>query len=193
MNSGQKLQWLALVAKTLANDRAARLVAQALADRVNSKTGQCNPSVSRIALDSGYHVTNARKALHRLRAAGLLKRAPTFSGNVQTSNHYTLLTPSARASTPPSTGASTPPSKTCTGVLAKRIDRIRKDESPSALTACAAEEGKNINGEHDDDCCVSALGGRTPQSSSETVEKGKRALAEIRANLSADRGKGGRP
>ena len=199
MNSGQKQQWLALVRKTLPGRMAAQVIAGALADRMNAKTGRLNPSHQTLANDCGLCERTSQRAVRELLNADLIEITRPDGKGRGSSNHYRLKGVSAVTLKDKKGRHGSHPLKPIR-VTERTLERVTEvaDESermnpPSALTACAAEEGKNINGEHDDDCCVGALDGRTPQSSSETVEKGKRALAEIRANLSADRGKGGQP
>jgi len=140
MNSGQKLQWLALVAKALPKNTAALAVASALMDRLNSKSGQCNPSVGTVARDLGIDIKTARRALHNLKRAGLLKFTPTFGGSVQSSNQYTpVTTPAAGRGTTPMAGRGTTP-KNGPRPLPKTVDRIRKDESRTGAPLEAAPD-----------------------------------------------------
>ena len=180
MKSGQKLQWLAMVRRILPGDTTAHSVAGALIDRLNTRTGKCNPSVSMLGRDCGLHTTTIRNALQRLRSAGLLSYSPRFSGGVQSSNNYKPQTPSASASTPPSAGASTPPSANRPEVLAQTVDRILKDESKTPR----AVDGGGFENSTDTDCCGSALGGRPPQSAPDGGNEGQN-----RVDIAAEREK----
>ncbi len=90
MNSGQKLQWLALVAKTLPRNRTAFRVAAALAERLNSKTGQLNPSHQTLATDCGISERTSQRAAQELIDADLIEITRPGGKGRGSSNHYRL-------------------------------------------------------------------------------------------------------
>ena len=66
------------------------LVLLALADRMNTRTGLINPSLSKLASDCHCSVATVQRALRRLRSTGILIRK---SGGEGKSNQYTLMAP----------------------------------------------------------------------------------------------------
>lgn len=90
MNSGQKLQWLALVGKALPRDLTAYRVAGALMDRLNSRTGQLNPSHQTLASDCGVSESTAKRAIRGLLNAGLIEIANPGGRGRHSSNQYRL-------------------------------------------------------------------------------------------------------
>lgn len=66
-----------------------------LLKHLNGKTGECYPSVKRLAKESGYCIITVRKAIKELENAGLIKKISRFlSGDLggrQTSNQYNIL------------------------------------------------------------------------------------------------------
>ena len=55
-------------------DPAAKLVLLALADRADKETGQCWPSLARIAEDTELSVTTVKRRLNKLEERGLIRR-----------------------------------------------------------------------------------------------------------------------
>jgi len=69
-------------------DTSTRLVALVIADHVNDSTGECHPSVSRIAYRSGLSARQVRRILARLENENVIQRITRFENNRQTSNNY---------------------------------------------------------------------------------------------------------
>ena len=91
MKLSERFDWLEDVQRIMGGDTAALGVAVALLRRQNRKNGQCNPSYETIARDCGFdHRDRARRAVKRLRDAGLIEYRETYGGSRQNTNHYTL-------------------------------------------------------------------------------------------------------
>ena len=90
MKSGKKQQWLALVRKQLPGRMAAQGIAGALADRVNAKTGQLNPSHPTLANDCGVSEATAKRAIRLLLDADLIEVSRPGGRGRHSSNHYRL-------------------------------------------------------------------------------------------------------
>lgn len=69
-------------------DASTRLVALIIADHVNDSTGECHPSIGRVAYRSGLSTRQVRRIIARLEADNVVKRITRFENNRQTSNSY---------------------------------------------------------------------------------------------------------
>ena len=69
-------------------DTSTRLVALVLADHVNDSTGECHPSIGRVAYRSGLSTRQVRRIIARLEADNVIKRITRYENNRQTSNTY---------------------------------------------------------------------------------------------------------
>lgn len=67
---------------------AERLVALIIADHVGDSTGECFPSVERIAQRSGITSRQVQRIIRRLELYGVVEVRPRFENNRQTSNIY---------------------------------------------------------------------------------------------------------
>lgn len=65
---------MAAVMQMKIGDPAAKLVLLALADRADKETGQCWPSLARIAEDTELSVTTVKRRLNKLEERGLIRR-----------------------------------------------------------------------------------------------------------------------
>ena len=177
MNSGQKQQWLALVRKALPGRLAAHSVAGALVDRLNSKTGQLNPTHQTIANDCGTSCDTAKRAIRMLLDAGLIEVSRPGGKGPGSTNQYRLKGCSD-APLKGEKGVQERPPKTAirgaNGGLkrgAPAPHRIQKDEPP-ARAPLEAAPGVEV---HD------RLGPAVP--SPEGLKARKAAMAELRRVL----------
>ena len=69
------------------------LVLMALANRVNPKTAQLNPSISRLAKDCHCSERTVKRAVQELEDAGAIGVKRTSGGSVHNSNEYILFIP----------------------------------------------------------------------------------------------------
>lgn len=67
-----------------------KLVLLMLANRTNPDTGQCNPSMDRLAIDCGMSKASVKRAIRTLEARSLLRVRHNRSGAVNLPNHYEL-------------------------------------------------------------------------------------------------------
>lgn len=67
-----------------------KFVLLALADRHNSDTGRCDPSMKRVADDCGMSRESVKRAVRELQKAGLIEAHQRFNGTANISNFYTL-------------------------------------------------------------------------------------------------------
>lgn len=74
-------------------DSATRLVALIIADHVNDSTGECHPSIGRVAYRAGLSTRQVRRIIARLEQDNVVKRMPRFENNRQTSNVYLWTNP----------------------------------------------------------------------------------------------------
>lgn len=69
-------------------DTSTRLVALVIADHVDDSTGECWPSVARIAYRAGLSPRQVRRILVRLENENVIQRIIRYENNRQTSNRY---------------------------------------------------------------------------------------------------------
>ena len=69
-------------------DTSTRLIALILADHVNDATGECHPSIARVAYRSGLSTRQVRRIIAKLEAENVIQRKSRFDNNRQTSNLY---------------------------------------------------------------------------------------------------------
>lgn len=69
-------------------DTSTRLVALILADHVNDSTGECHPSIGRVAYRSGLSTRQVRRIIAKLEADNVVERVKRYENNRQTSNTY---------------------------------------------------------------------------------------------------------
>lgn len=69
-------------------DSSTRLVAIIIADHVNDSTGECHPSIGRVAYRSGLSTRQVRRIMARLENENVIERKSRFENNRQTSNLY---------------------------------------------------------------------------------------------------------
>ncbi len=93
MNPLTILDWQRDIAAQTQLSPAAKVVAFTLSHRVNGGKGDCFPSVSEIAGDSGISERHARRALAALEAQGYIRRAHIQGAT----NSYFLTTPARPA------------------------------------------------------------------------------------------------
>jgi len=74
-------------------DSATRLVALIIADHVNDSTGECHPSIGRVAYRAGLSTRQVRRIIARLEQDNVVKRLSRFENNRQTSNLYLWTNP----------------------------------------------------------------------------------------------------
>ncbi len=68
----------------------AKLVLLMLADRHNSDTGRCDPSMDTLAMDCCMSKPSIKRAIKALKEAGLINIHPRWEGTVSLSNFYTF-------------------------------------------------------------------------------------------------------
>lgn len=77
-----------------------KIVLLMLADRVNKDTGQCNPSMTRLAKDSGIDERTARRVVRQLEKLGLIASIRRSSEGVSLPNSYQFILSGVGAQSP---------------------------------------------------------------------------------------------
>lgn len=90
LDAVQRLTWLRQAAGTSELTEAALRVAIELAGRQNSETGRLNPSVKRLADDTGLATRSVRYAIKQLEGAGLLEVRRSLGGSSRNTSQYRL-------------------------------------------------------------------------------------------------------
>ena len=98
-----------------------KMVLLMLANRVNSDTGRCDPSMERLAEDCGMSRTSVKQAIRQLKDAGLILAHERKVGTVNLTNQYELMvsentgvgrdTPGGGAQDARGVGRDTPPNQ----------------------------------------------------------------------------------
>lgn len=117
-----------------------KLVLMALADRRNKDTGQCNPSVARIAGDAAVSVRTARQCLRELEAMGLVtaevREHETSSYTLHRGRHVEPPPPADRAASPgtkcrpPRQDVPTPPAPPAAKPVTKPVREPKDPPTP---------------------------------------------------------------
>jgi DNA-binding Lrp family transcriptional regulator len=79
-----------------------KMVLVSLAHRINSKTGECFPSLKRIASDSGMTKMSVTRQIEKLESNGYLTVIRTVKNGEKQNNHYRLSVSGSNTELPPS-------------------------------------------------------------------------------------------
>ncbi|RLW53906.1 MAG: hypothetical protein B6D76_09440 [gamma proteobacterium symbiont of Stewartia floridana] len=91
MSPLDRLEWLSGLNDMQGVTPAMIKVAVALAFRFNSVTGQLNPSIGRLAMDTGLETRSVNRAISRLERIGVIKVKRSHGGAAKYTNQYCLI------------------------------------------------------------------------------------------------------